>query len=80
MIVHEVRVLIPTRMGGLDVQVETAVYLETQAAVRQFRKVAEERGWKAGEPRTYIAGTVEQAVAEVEREIALSGQYAGEQA
>lgn len=77
MIVHEVRVLIPTQMGGLSVQVETAVYLETQAAVRQFKKIAEERGWKASNPKTYIAGTVEQAVAEVEREIALSGQNIG---
>lgn len=71
MIVHEVTVGFPTKMGGLTVRAETAVYLETATDAKRFVKVAELRGWEVLRKRTYISGTVEQAEAEVEREIEL---------
>lgn len=69
MIVHEVTVRFPVQMGGLTIDGEASVYLETQHAAHQFVKVAEERGWKASRIKSYVGGTLEQAIAEVEREI-----------
>lgn len=71
MIVHEVKVRFPVPMSGLTIEGETHVYLETVATTREFLALAQERGWKAGPVKTYVAGTLEQAVGEVEREMAL---------
>lgn len=71
MIVHEVKVRFPVQMGGLTIDGETSVYLDMPAAVQQFDKDAKERGWKVVAVRTYVAGTIEQAIAEVEREVTL---------